>query len=351
MTLADLDEAQLLAQVFPLLTTNSYVVEGPGDDCAVVAVPSGQFVVSTDILVEDVHFKRQWSSAYEIGWRAAMQNLADIAAMGAQPITMTVGLGLPKTTAVAWVKEFFRGLSAACTHSETAIVGGDLSSAPTVFISVTVHGVMPAGIAPVLRSGAQAGDVVAHCGLLGWSQAGFEDLMGSKDAHTKATELFKRPAAPVRSGVAAAQAGATAQMDVSDGLLLDAQRMARASNVHIELNVHDIVSHGDNLPVEYANDYSSELQDETMLADKRQQLQWKLTGGEDHGILATFPTDTVLPEGFVVIGAVRELNQTEHYAAKECAGEHEKRPRSDSAYVTVQGTDIGGLALGWDHFR
>lgn len=281
-TIAHLDESDLLALIFPHLPGSPDVLVGPGDDCAQVKAPDGTFVVSTDILIEGVHFKPQWSTGYHVGWRAAMQNLADIAAMGARPTSLVVGLAMPKTTPVDWVVEFAQGLGDAARSVGAAVVGGDLSSAPTLFISVTVHGDC-SGRAPVLRSGARVGDVVALAGHTGWSAAGLELLLGQgpespnvsvatretespstsgalretrgnsvgkgsgadapeQAACSLAVQSFRAPTAPIGSGSVAAEVGATAMMDVSDGLLRDSQRMCKASGVSFSIDYAAVVA-------------------------------------------------------------------------------------------------------------
>ena len=124
-TVADLSENDLLARIFPLLPTGPQSLLGPGDDAAVLAAPDGRVVVSLDVLVENRHFRRDWSSAADVGWRAAMQNLADVAAMGARPTALVVGLVLPTDLPVRWVTGFARGMAAACAPSGVAVVGGD----------------------------------------------------------------------------------------------------------------------------------------------------------------------------------------------------------------------------------
>ena len=130
----DCDESQLLDLIFPLLTTNDYVLLGPGDDCAVIAAPNSQFVVSTDILIENQHFRREWSSAQDVGWRAAMQNLADIAAMGAVPTSVVLALGLPGELPTTWLQDFYRGFTQACQTVGAAVVGGDLSASEIITV-------------------------------------------------------------------------------------------------------------------------------------------------------------------------------------------------------------------------
>lgn len=314
----DLSESELLAQIFPELPRGGATVLGPGDDCAVVRAPDGRVVISTDVLVEGRHFRRDWSGGYDVGWRAAMANLADIAAMGAVPTSVVVALVVPGDLEAAWVVDLARGLGAACGPYDVGVVGGDLSGGDAVVVSVTVHGDLE-GREAVLRSGARPGDVVAHAGVRGWSAAGLALLTagaGGEEEFRAQVGGYLRPDPPVRAGRAAGVAGATAMLDVSDGLVLDAGRIAQASDVVVDLSL-----------VAFADDVARLAgAAERVGADP---VAWVLTGGEDHGMLATFPVGVALPEPFRAIGAVR---------AAESGGA-----------VLVDGEPWHGAA-GWDHF-
>ena len=140
-----------------------------GDDCAVLA-PSGEVAVSTDILVEGVHFRTDWSSAEDVGWRCVMQNVADAAAMRARPMSLFVAMTIPETVTADWVEGFARGLRQACDYlaAETgpiAVDGGDMSRGPIIVASGTVLGDME-DREPVLRSGAESADLLIHTGSL-----------------------------------------------------------------------------------------------------------------------------------------------------------------------------------------
>ncbi len=328
-------ESQILQAVLPSLPCGSNTVVGPGDDCAVVN-SAGQYVVTSDILVENQHFRLDWSTGSEIGWRAAMQNLADIAAMGAKPVAMEVALVLPRETPLQWVEDFGMGLGQALSGTNCGVVGGDLSSGEVIVIGVTVQGECWQGITPVLRSGARPGDVVAVAGTLGRSIAGFYALstgVFSPELHgsevpapfTEVVQVFRTPTPPLAAGVLAAQNRVTAMMDVSDGLLLDAIRLAKAAGVRI--------------------DFSSVLLEPDVRALRpvakalhQDPLQWVLSGGEDHALLATFPSaaaldDCLLPAGFRPIGRVLEASQGQEL-------------------VTVDNrvADKDNLPTGWQHF-
>lgn len=330
-TVGDLSETRLLAQVFPLLAPAASAVLGPGDDAAVVAAPDGRVVVSTDVLVEGLHFRRDWSSGYDVGWRAAMQNMADVAAMGAVPTALVVALVLPADVEVRWVRDLARGLSDAGAPWAAGVVGGDLSSGSALTVAVTVHGTLD-GRRPVLRSGARPGDVVAHAGVRGRSAAGLAvmaqgtTLQLESGLQVRSVEVdaacgaFLRPVAAIDAGVAAARSGARALIDVSDGLLRDARRLAAASGVTIALDE----------PLEAFADEAAMLAPVAELLGGGSALvrSWILTGGEDHGMLAVFPAAEELPAGFRRIGSVAPLG-------------------SDDVLVAGAPAARGG---GWDHF-
>lgn len=290
------------------------VLLGPGDDAAVLAAPDGRVVVTTDVLVEGRHFRRDWSSPEDVGVKSAAENFADVAAMGARPTGLVVGLALPPETEVAWVDGFLAGLLAETARAGAALAGGDVVRADTIFISVTALGDLE-GRDAVLRSGARAGDVVAVCGRLGCAAAGLAVLSRGFRSPRALVDAHRRPEPDYDAGVRAAEAGATALMDISDGLLIDAGRMARASDVTIAID-------SSALPVD-------EVLASTAAAYNLDPLQWVLGGGDDHALLATFAPKTALPEGFMPIGRVA---------------------KRDGHDVTVDGRAPDQVA-GFEHFR
>jgi thiamine-monophosphate kinase len=271
---------------------------GPGDDAAVLRVPDGRVVATTDVLVEGRHFRRDWSSAEDVGHKAAAANLADVAAMGGTATALLVGVACPPDTPTSWLEGVAAGLAAECAPLGAAVIGGDtVSSSPDssgVVLSVTALGDL-AGRAPVLRSGARPGDVVALAGRLGWSACGLAVLRRGFASPLAAVAAHRRPTPPYAAGPAAADAGATAMCDVSDGLLADAGHIAEESGVRLDLDRAALV----RATLEPAG----ALQ-QVAGALGADPLAWVLTGGEDHALLATFPPGAVLPEGFAVIGAV-----------------------------------------------
>src|SRR3954452_1607485 len=200
--LADLGEDRLLAAIFPRLPLADGTLIGPGDDTAVVAAPDGRVVATTDLLVEGRDFRRDWSSAQDVGWKAAAQNLADVAAMGAVPTALLVGLVAPPSLPVAWAEGLAEGLSAACVGTGAGVVGGDLSSGDAVVVSVTALGDLQ-GRPPVLRSGARPGDVVAVAGVLGRSAAGLALLQAGRPELDRAlVDAHRLPSPPYGAGPA-----------------------------------------------------------------------------------------------------------------------------------------------------
>ncbi|TQL64077.1 thiamine-monophosphate kinase [Rarobacter faecitabidus] len=308
--MGDLTESQILDLILPILRrSDSPDVElGPGDDSAVVRAPHGTFTVSTDVLVEGRHFRNEWSTGYDVGWRAAMQNLADAAAMGARPTALVVALVLPATTTLAWLADFARGVAGACERHGASVIGGDISSGDSIVVAVTVLGDND-GRPAVTRSGARAGDVIAVAGRLGWSAAGLAvcgrvlqvaNENGPVPAQVRAVvDAYLRPEPAIAEGVSASTAHA--MLDVSDGLVLDAQRMAEASGVSVDLADPLAASAYDAAILrEVAAWWGVPEGDQPGLVS-----EWILSGGEDHAMVAAFAPDEVA-EGFRPVGVVVE---------------------------------------------
>ena len=290
--LGDLGEGEILRAILARLPEGAHTLLGPGDDAAVVAAPAGSVVATTDTLVDGPDFRLAWSGGYDLGWKAAAVNLADIAAMGARPTALLVALALPQDLPLSFVEQLADGFREACEALAPgcAVVGGDLTASAVLTVAVTALGNLTGP--PVTRGGARAGDVVAVAGELGLAARGLDVLfarfceegvampivpaaLGEGERAAVAAQL--RPHPPVGLGPIAARAGATAMMDVSDGLALDARRLADASGVTLAF-------------------------DAAALGDDPERA---LRGGEDHALLATFPGDK-LPPGFRPIGRVHE---------------------------------------------
>jgi thiamine-monophosphate kinase len=264
----------------------------------VLRTPDGRVVVCTDVLVEGRHFRRDWSSGEDVGHKAAAANLADVAAMGAVPTALLVGLACPATTPAAWLEDVASGMADECARFGAAVVGGDtVASAPdssAVVLSVTALGDL-GGRAPVTRAGARPGDVVAVAGRLGWSACGLAVLRRGFASPIAAVTAHRRPTPPYAAGPAAADAGATSMCDTSDGLLADTGHLAADSGVRIHLDRAALVRGFLDPP--------GPLQ-QVAAALGGDPMGWVLTGGEDHALVATFPADAPLPHGFAPVGVV-----------------------------------------------
>ncbi|WP_328519390.1 thiamine-phosphate kinase [Kribbella sp. NBC_01510] len=316
-TLGSTGEFGLIEAVTKGLSTGEDVLVGPGDDAAVMAVPDGRMVITTDLLVEGRHFRQDWSSAYDVGRKAAAQNLADIMAMGARPTALVVGFGAPADLPTAWALELNQGLVDECELVEVSIIGGDTVQSDKIVVSVTAFGSLD-GRPPVLRSGARPGDEVAYIGRLGWAEAGWAVLARGFRSPRAVVEAHRRPQPPYAEGPRAALAGASSLCDVSDGLLADLGHIAVASDVVIDVHTHALTVPEPLQAVAAATGVDA--------------LKFVLTGGEDHALVGTFePAD--VPEGWTVIGSVAEGN--------------EERPGGN---VTVDGAPYAAES-GHAHFR
>jgi thiamine-monophosphate kinase len=247
-------------------------------------MPDGRVVATSDLLVEGRHFRRDWSSAYEVGRKAAAQNLADVAAMGAWPTALLIGFGAPPETPVAWAEAVCEGLRDECDLVGASVVGGDVVSASEIVLAVTALGDLR-GARPLTRSGARPGDVVAIRGRLGFAAAGLELLTRGCSEPAELVDAHRRPRPAYDAGPEAARLGATALLDVSDGLTQDLGHIAEESGARIELDTELLP-----VPARLGPD----------------GLRYVLTGGEDHAFAGTFPPGVDLPETWRRIGRVAE---------------------------------------------
>jgi len=342
---AELGEFGLIAALSRWLPRDPRALVGIGDDAAVLAAPDGRVVATTDFLLEGRHFRRDWSGAGDVGRKAAARSLADVAAMGAEPTGLLVALAAPPDLPVSWARELAAGLAAECARAGASVIGGDTARAACVLLAVTGLGDL-AGRAPVRRSGAGPGDRVAVAGPLGRAAAGLALLSAGLSGLSAAAPLVAahlRPAPPYPAGPQAARLGATAMIDVSDGLLADLGHVAEASGVLIDVATDRL---GPDEPliaaaraVTAARRHSGQPPLPPTLgrtdagcgvgsgdASRAEALRWMLTGGEDHSLAATFPPGLTLPDGWAVIGEVRP-----------------------GRGVLVDGRPWAGPA-GWDHF-
>ncbi|MFD1722487.1 thiamine-phosphate kinase [Amnibacterium endophyticum] len=295
-------ELAALARILPRLGGAAALL-GPGDDAALLAAPDGRVLLSTDVMVEGPDFRRAWSTPEDLGRKAVATNLADVAAMGGAPTGLLVALTAPADTPVTLLEGIADGMAAACSVLAPGIgvVGGDLTRSPVLTIAVTVAGDLQ-GRAPVTRAGARPGDVLGYAGDLGLAGAALRLLFAAGEQDPAAVAALRRdrpgllaaqlaPTPPIAAGPAAALAGATAMLDVSDGLLRDGARIARASGVDLDLDASAVEREAD--VVAAAAGCSAE-----------EALAAVLGGGEDHGLLATF--SGALPTGFRRLGRVLE---------------------------------------------
>lgn len=303
-------EFELIDQITRDVVVGDDVVLPVGDDAAVLRF-SGDTVVTTDLLIENVHFKRQWSTAWAVGRKAVAVNVSDVEAMGARPSSIVVALAFPRDLDQAWVEEFEEGVKEECAAAGVSLVGGDMSSAAIIAICVTAIGDLE-GRPPVARSGARPGEVVAVKGRLGWSAAGLTVLQRGFGSPKDLVAEHLTPSVPYGQGIVAADAGATAMLDVSDGLLADLGHLARSSGVGIDVDTRLL-----EIPDSIAR---------VAAATGKPAISFVLAGGEDHALAAVFRNETVVPKGWSVVGTV-----------------------NDGGAVTVDGRPWEGAA-GWDHF-
>jgi len=288
-TIGDIGEFGLIDQLRAHIGDNRHVLIGPGDDAAHISTNDGSFVVSTDLLVEGRHFRRDWSSPHDVGRKAAASNLSDINAMGGVATALTVGFGAPADLPVSWALEMVRGFEVECAHVGAHIVGGDVTASDSIVIAVTAMG---DAARPVRRSGALPGDVVAYAGDLGLAAAGFATLSRGFRSPKAAVEAHRVPHPPYAAGPQAARAGATSMTDISDGLIADLGHIATASAVAIDLDSSAFV-----VP---------EAVSTVAEALGRSALDFVLTGGDSYALVATFSSETTLPDGWTAIGVVAD---------------------------------------------
>ncbi len=304
----EIGEFALIRAITARFSQGEHVLIGPGDDAALLRIRTGHVVVSSDLLVEGTHFRRDWSDSEHVGRRAAAQNLSDINAMGGTAHSLTLGLVLPADLPVAWVLGFARGFQEECDLVGASVVGGDLTRGDAVVVAVTVLG--SCAVAPVRRDGALPGDRVALAGRQGWAAAGLMVLGRGFRSPRVLVEAYRHPEPPYLQGPLAAEAGATSMIDVSDGLLSEAGHLAAGSGVAI-----DVFTRSFEIPDPFRA---------VAAAIGADPMRFILTGGEDHSLLATFSGD--VPNGWLEIGVV-----------------------SQGSGVTVDGEAYAGPS-GWTHF-
>ncbi len=328
-TIGELGEAGLLSLVFQRLEHGkpnpSPLIVGPGDDTAYIAVAGPAVLATTDTMVRGQDWLDEWSTAADVGSKVVIQNLADIASMGGVGTALLVTLVAPGSTPTAWALECLGALADTAHQVGVSIAGGDLSSSGgEVSLSVTALGVLGPGVdQPVLRAGAQPGQVLAVSGPLGRSAAGLELLRAADEGRFPPAEYADmcatwvgyhcRPTPDLGAGVRAAVAGATALIDVSDGLVRDAGRIASASAVRIDLHEAGIAHSAHEL---------------ALALGPRLARRCVVHGGEEHVLIGSFSAADV-PSGWTIIGAI-------------------SAPQLEGAGVYLDGEPAP--KGGWDHF-
>jgi thiamine-monophosphate kinase len=267
-------EAQVISRLREIFATSDPRVEvGIGDDAAVVAGTHKRQVMTTDMAVEGVHFRTDWSSAFEIGRKVTAANAADVLAMGATPDYLLVAVALSGREEIKWIEELARGIKFEADLAGLHVIGGDLSRSEKIIISMSAVGNSDS---PILRNGAKVGDGVYLSSLTGWSAAGLAILESNfkpvTELHAQAVSEYKAPT--IDYGFSAN--GATSMCDVSDALIEQATQVANASGVQFTFNQELIAE-------------SAEFAQINSLARDLNQSVWQFifAGGEDHVLLAT----------------------------------------------------------------
>ena len=328
-----LGEFELIERIHQLISESagdgdSSVIRGIGDDAALVRSNSTSSVLTTDAIVDGVHFRSQDNRWFDFGWKCAVSNLSDIASMGAIPDHALITLGLPKDYDVRSVERLYEGFIAAFNEFGGTIVGGDVVSSPTMFINLALIGHMEIptdGNEGLMRSQAKIGDRVYISGPLGGSAAGL-DLLNRPEASTLASDLIDRhfrPKPRVDLGQRLLEAGVRCAMDVSDGLIGDLEKMAKSSKVRFEIQLEKV-------PIEPGM--------ETLFPNVA--VDMALNGGEDYELVFTGSP------GVVESPALSSFNLTE-------IGEVVVLPDS-GALVTVldaEGHAYEPSTKSWDHLN
>lgn len=294
-----------------------------GDDTAAWRTSGATELATTDTVVEGVHFTRETIPWEDLGWKVFAANISDIASMGGTPLYALVTLGLPADTSVEDMEALYLGMAQACKEYHTAIVGGDVVSSPTTFVTIALNGYMDG--APLLRSTARSGDTVAVTGFLGSARGGLEMMLHGESVDTEAADYLRRahrrPAPRVAAGHVLSREGVLVAMDISDGLVADLSKMMTASGLAARVDTWRVPIH----PL-LASAFPSRA------------LRLALAGGEDYELLFTAPEAVMelvlaqLPDA-VAIGSVVE---------------------GTAGHVTVRdenGTELQDMEPGWDHFK
>jgi thiamine-monophosphate kinase len=312
-------ERSLIRQIrrMAAASVNSSATTGIGDDCAVLRLKPGyELLVTTDLCIENVHFRRAWHPAAAVGHRCLTRGLSDIAAMGGEPLACFLSLGFPTDLPQAWIKGFLRGLLALAKRYKVQLAGGDVSSAPQITADIIVTGQVPSGTA-ILRSGARPGDRIYVTGALGASAATLKQLFAAKKPKPEKFNPHFHPTPRIEVGdFLRKKRLATAMIDVSDGPSVDLTHICEESGV-AALVVSNKIPVGRNASLELA-----------------------LHGGEDYELLFTASQHAKIPSRIadVKITEIGEIrNRRDYSSAIQILGDNGKvRPLPQR---------------GWEHFK
>ena len=271
--------------------------KGIGDDAAVISLPAGARLVSCiDTLVQGRHFSADWHEinklAFAIGYKAVAVNISDLAAMGATPHSILLALALPERLAhESWLNEFAKGLFHACKLFEVALIGGDTTRSDSLILSVSAQGLLAANTPAVYRSGAQVGDKVYVSGSIGDAAYALQHLDNANNL--SAQQLVHRlhmPTPRIALGAALAEIGATAMIDISDGLYQDLSHICQQSGVSMRI-------HLEQLPTS----------EPLAQVDLTERLLCQLTGGDDYELAFTLPANIEPPIGNTQVTCIGEV--------------------------------------------
>ena len=306
-----------LAQSVSADAVVSGVAQGIGDDCAILRLsPGSELLVTTDLCIEDVHFRQAWHPAVTVGHRCLARGLSDIAAMGGEPLACFLSLGFSEDLSQAWINNFLRGLLRLAKNFDIQLAGGDISSAPRITADIVVTGQVPAGKA-ILRSGARPGDRIYVSGSLGGPAATLKQLFAGKKIKPERSSPHFYPTPRIEVGRWLREHRlASAMIDLSDGLSVDLAHICEESGVSARIDARRI-------PIGEGAD-----------------LQLALHGGEDYELLFTAPRRATVPAMIagVKITEVGEVgNRSDYPPAIQILGENGQ---------------IRTLSQrGWEHFR
>jgi thiamine-monophosphate kinase len=334
MRIGQLGERGLIRLIRESLgTEDPWVSVGIGDDSAVLSLPPGtRLLATTDLLIEEVHFRRRYAGHADIGWKAIAVNLSDIAAMGGTPRFALVALACPAETSVEEIEALYAGMRAAAEPHAVAIVGGDTSASPCgLIVNVTLFGQISG--TPRLRSGARPGDLITVTGSLGLSAAGLAVLETdpppklAPELVNEVSRAHLRPTARVAEGLFLGQAdGVHAMIDCSDGLATDLGHLVAESKVGAQVRL-------DRLPISPAVSRVAE-------ALERDPIEFATVGGEDYELLLSV-TPTAAP---VLVSGLKHATGTELTVIGEILP-----PEAGLRFVDAQGRAVA-VGEGFEHF-